>query len=162
MTGPPPQTVFTQTVPQPPYTYTTLPPTSQQRCPHQQQQQMFTFPSHQTYRPGPPFTYQPNGELVYPYPPAPFVSLLTPYPPTTAVPPVSVVPPQQTVPPPVVPAKLSCWNCGGSGHTGSDCTEPTIEEITRPGNYQVDFTSAPSAASPPISTSGDCGNTTDK
>ncbi|KAJ8726390.1 hypothetical protein PYW07_001088 [Mythimna separata] len=39
--------------------------------------------------------------------------------------------------------KLSCWNCGGAGHAGHDCKEPSMEEMTRAGGYQLDFGGAP-------------------
>ncbi|XP_034828910.1 uncharacterized protein [Maniola hyperantus] len=67
------------------------------------------------YRPPPPFA---NGEPP-PYP-AP-----APYPPYV---PVLYAPP-----------KLSCWNCGGAGHAGHECKEPSMEEMTRAGGYQLDF-----------------------
>ncbi|GBP48175.1 Zinc finger CCHC domain-containing protein 2 [Eumeta japonica] len=41
------------------------------------------------------------------------------------------------------PPKLSCWNCGGSGHAGHECKEPSMEEMTRAGGYQLDFGGAP-------------------
>ncbi|XP_044736874.1 arginine-glutamic acid dipeptide repeats protein [Chrysoperla carnea] len=126
---PPPQTVFTQTQ-NVPYTVHgttayTIPPTFAAN-----RSTMFTYP-HQSYRP-PPFNYPPNGELVYPYP-APFMPLIA-------------------YPSQVIPPKLSCWNCGAAGHTGHDCTEPTIEEITRPGNYQIDFSTSNTTTPPDCST----------
>jgi hypothetical protein len=39
--------------------------------------------------------------------------------------------------------KLSCWNCGSMGHSGNECKEPSIEEVTRAGGYQLDYSSAP-------------------
>ncbi|XP_068621019.1 uncharacterized protein [Battus philenor] len=41
------------------------------------------------------------------------------------------------------PPKLSCWNCGGAGHAGHECKEPSMEEMTRAGGYQLDFGGAP-------------------
>ncbi|CAG9566849.1 unnamed protein product [Danaus chrysippus] len=41
------------------------------------------------------------------------------------------------------PPKLSCWNCGASGHAGHECKEPSLEEMTRAGGYQLDFGGAP-------------------
>nr|XP_049708415.1 protein PRRC2A isoform X4 [Helicoverpa armigera] len=41
------------------------------------------------------------------------------------------------------PPKLSCWNCGAAGHAGHDCKEPSMEEMTRAGGYQLDFGGAP-------------------
>lgn len=31
------------------------------------------------------------------------------------------------------PPKVSCYNCGGQNHTGAECTELTMEEITNKG-----------------------------
>ncbi|XP_077284663.1 uncharacterized protein LOC143910173 isoform X2 [Arctopsyche grandis] len=39
--------------------------------------------------------------------------------------------------------KVSCFNCGTTGHTGSECKEPSIEEVTRAGGYQLDYSTAP-------------------
>ncbi|KAF9406438.1 hypothetical protein HW555_013194 [Spodoptera exigua] len=41
------------------------------------------------------------------------------------------------------PPKLSCWNCGAAGHAGHECKEPSMEEMTRAGGYQLDFGGAP-------------------
>ncbi|XP_028172813.1 extensin isoform X1 [Ostrinia furnacalis] len=41
------------------------------------------------------------------------------------------------------PAKLSCYNCGAAGHAGHECKEPSMEEMTRAGGYQLDFGGAP-------------------
>ncbi|CAK1549952.1 unnamed protein product [Leptosia nina] len=73
-----------------------------------------------TYRPPPPpFA---NGEPP-PYPaPAPYAGFV----------PVLYAPP-----------KLSCWNCGNAGHAGHECKEPSMEEMTRAGGYQLDFGGAP-------------------
>lgn len=72
-----------------------------------------------TYRPPPPFV---NGE-----PP--------PYPQTA--------PYAGFVPVLYAPPKLSCWNCGAAGHAGHECKEPSMEEMTRAGGYQLDFGGAP-------------------
>ncbi|KAM3964872.1 LOW QUALITY PROTEIN: uncharacterized protein ACR2FA_001272 [Aphomia sociella] len=69
--------------------------------------------------PPPPFT---NGE------PPPFPAA-TPYP--------------GFVPVLYAPPKLSCWNCGAAGHAGHECKEPSMEEMTRAGGYQLDFGGAP-------------------
>ncbi|CAI6357219.1 unnamed protein product [Macrosiphum euphorbiae] len=34
------------------------------------------------------------------------------------------------------PPKVSCYNCGGQNHTGAECTELTMEEITSKGLYE--------------------------
>ncbi|XP_063358729.1 uncharacterized protein LOC134648178 [Cydia amplana] len=44
------------------------------------------------------------------------------------------------------PPKLSCWNCGAAGHAGHECKEPSMEEITRAGGYQLDFGAPPEPA----------------
>lgn len=31
------------------------------------------------------------------------------------------------------PPKVSCYNCGGQNHTGAECTELTMEELTSKG-----------------------------
>ncbi|XP_050527462.1 uncharacterized protein LOC126897706 isoform X2 [Daktulosphaira vitifoliae] len=44
--------------------------------------------------------------------------------------------------PPVLayhPPKVSCYNCGGQNHTGAECTELTMEEITSKGLYENHF-----------------------
>jgi hypothetical protein len=33
------------------------------------------------------------------------------------------------------PPKVSCYNCGGQNHTGAECTELTMEEITSKGKF---------------------------
>ncbi|XP_037977008.2 zinc finger CCHC domain-containing protein 2 isoform X3 [Plutella xylostella] len=89
-----------------------------------------------------------------PHPPLPFL----PYPRYPAYPP----PPAYRPPPPpfangepppypapapyggfvpvlYAPPKLSCWNCGAAGHAGHECKEPSMEEMTRAGGYQLDF-----------------------
>ncbi|XP_053602105.1 sine oculis-binding protein homolog isoform X2 [Plodia interpunctella] len=77
--------------------------------------------------PGPPPAYRP--------PPPPFANgEPPPYP-----------APQFTgfVPVLYAPPKLSCWNCGAAGHAGHECKEPSMEEMTRAGGYQLDFGGAP-------------------
>ncbi|KAJ0181884.1 hypothetical protein K1T71_002606 [Dendrolimus kikuchii] len=85
------------------------------------------FPRQFAY-PTPPPAYRPppppfaNGEPP-PYPaPAPYAGFV----------PVLYAPP-----------KLSCWNCGAAGHAGHECKEPSMEEMTRAGGYQLDFGGAP-------------------
>lgn len=72
----------------------------------------------QTYRP--PF---PTGEIIYPFPysfvPVPYSSGAVPQ------------------------SKVTCYNCGLSGHVGPDCKESTIEEITQKRGYQLDYKTPP-------------------
>lgn len=80
-----------------------------------------------SYRPPPiPFQPSPNGDIVYPFPSHPYLQPVPVYPPAGALP-------------------RSCYNCGGSGHSGVDCKELTMEEIARPGLYQLDYTTATGA-----------------
>lgn len=77
-----------------------------------------------SYRPGySPSPFPGNGETGYL--PAP------PYAPGFL--PVSLYP----------PAKVSCWNCGATGHSGADCKEPSIDDMTRATVYQLDYSTAP-------------------
>nr|CAD7206872.1 unnamed protein product [Timema douglasi] len=39
----------------------------------------------------------------------------------------------------VPPPKLSCYNCGAHGHQAQDCKEPTMEEITKQGQFRLDY-----------------------
>lgn len=41
------------------------------------------------------------------------------------------------------PPKVSCFNCGSAGHAGHECKEPSMEEMTRAGGYQLDFGAPP-------------------
>ncbi|KAL0849249.1 hypothetical protein ABMA28_013581 [Loxostege sticticalis] len=75
------------------------------------------------YRPPPPPFATANGEAPpYGAPPAPYGGF---------------------VPVLYAPAKLSCYNCGAAGHAGHECKEPSMEEMTRAGGYQLDFGGAP-------------------
>lgn len=75
------------------------------------------------YRPPPPPFATANGE------PPPYGAAPTPY--------------GGFVPVLYAPAKLSCYNCGAAGHAGHECKEPSMEEMTRAGGYQLDFGGAP-------------------
>ncbi|VVC42517.1 Hypothetical protein CINCED_3A018464 [Cinara cedri] len=37
------------------------------------------------------------------------------------------------------PPKVSCYNCGGQNHTGAECTELTMEELTSKGLYETHY-----------------------
>lgn len=39
---------------------------------------------------------------------------------------------------------LSCFNCGAHSHTGRDCQESSIEDVTRGTVYKLDYTAPPS------------------
>lgn len=96
-------------------------PSAPPPMPYLQFQRPYAYPTPPpTYRaPPPPFV---NGEPP-PYPPAaPYAGFV----------PVLFAPP-----------KLSCWNCGAAGHAGHECKEPSMEEMTRAGGYQLDFGGAP-------------------
>uniref|UniRef100_T1J498 CCHC-type domain-containing protein n=1 Tax=Strigamia maritima TaxID=126957 RepID=T1J498_STRMM len=44
-------------------------------------------------------------------------------------------------PPAVAKAKpVSCYNCGIIGHRGLECKEATMEEITKPGQFRLNYT----------------------
>ncbi|KAK3911320.1 Zinc finger CCHC domain-containing protein 2 [Frankliniella fusca] len=76
---------------------------------------------------GPPYPFPPSGEMWSPFPQPP-----QPTPPYLTNPIVAFSPAH---PPP----KLSCYNCGRQGHQGSDCKDVTLEEITRQGQYHLDY-----------------------
>ncbi|XP_045511144.1 formin-like protein 20 [Colias croceus] len=94
-----------------------------------------------------------------PGPPVPFIPYPRPYPYPTPPPAYRPPPPPfaNGEPPPYpapapyagfvpvlyAPPKLSCWNCGAAGHAGHECKEPSMEEMTRAGGYQLDFGGAP-------------------
>ncbi|XP_026326089.1 extensin [Hyposmocoma kahamanoa] len=111
--------------------------------------------------PSPPGTPAPPPRRATPSapPPGPFLPYPRPFayptpPPAFRAPPPPFAngePPHYPTPPqyggfmPVVyaPPKLSCWNCGAAGHAGHECKEPSMEEMTRAGGYQLDFGGAP-------------------
>ncbi|XP_014249626.1 trithorax group protein osa isoform X2 [Cimex lectularius] len=88
-----------------------------------------------------------NGDLVYQYPSGPpppganaAGTFLPPPPPPPSFSPVAP-PPQQPPPPPSQVLKPpSCYNCGSQSHVAMDCPDPTIEEVTKQGQYRIDFT----------------------
>ncbi|XP_034936814.1 sialidase-like isoform X2 [Chelonus insularis] len=102
-------------------------------------------------------SYQPNGEMMYPYPGQPGAAGGTPPPPppplppptgTTAVAAVGVAPSQTYLPStPVVvphtsavqPTKISCYNCGSSNHLANECKDQTMEDITKRAQYRLDY-----------------------
>ncbi|XP_067620335.1 uncharacterized protein [Eurosta solidaginis] len=46
---------------------------------------------------------------------------------------------------------LSCYNCGSSSHSGPECQEASMEDVTRSAIYKLDY-SGSSSASPTVST----------
>ncbi|XP_049867321.1 uncharacterized protein LOC126367696 isoform X2 [Pectinophora gossypiella] len=96
-------------------------------------------------RAGPPpaFLQYPPRAYAYPTPPPAYRPPPPPF--ANGEPPHYPTPPQYGgfVPVLYAPPKLSCWNCGASGHAGHECKEPSMEEITRAGGYQLDFGGAP-------------------
>ncbi|KAL4708079.1 hypothetical protein ACJJTC_009858 [Scirpophaga incertulas] len=95
----------------------------------------------------PPGTPAPMGRAPLPFLPYPRYAYPTP----AYRPPFATVPNGEPAPyhgygsfVPVLYAqtKLSCYNCGATGHAGHDCKEPSMEEMTRAGGYQLDFAGA--------------------
>lgn len=78
----------------------------------------------QSYRPTftTPFTYPPPEIYTYSCPYMPFVFSSTP----------SQVPPRNP----------NCYNCGATGHNGSECSGQTIEEITQKKAYTLEYNSS--------------------
>ncbi|XP_015121654.1 mucin-2 [Diachasma alloeum] len=118
------------------------------------------YPSFSGYRPSYPGGFQPNGEIMFPYPPPSTGGT----PPPATMPPstVTVVVPSPTqqsyMPPaPVVPFtatvqqnKVSCYNCGSNGHHPGDCKDQTMEDLTKRAPYRLDYSTAKQP--------GDCPN----
>ncbi|XP_011190714.2 uncharacterized protein LOC105217426 [Zeugodacus cucurbitae] len=60
--------------------------------------------------------------------------------------------PYSTQAAPIVSNKhLSCYNCGSQSHSGPDCQEASMEDVTRSAIYKLDY-SGSSSASPTVST----------
>lgn len=100
--------------------YRTMPP------PHRPTQQQF-------------IGQQPNGELMYTFSPS--------FLPTQA--PIVVSSVSQRASPSAVPVPtpyptnkmgLSCFNCGSTNHTGLNCSEASMEDVTRNAVYKLDYT----------------------
>lgn len=79
------------------------------------------FQYSQPYRPpfSAPFAYNPTENLIYSCQYMPFVFSSVP----------SQIPPQNG----------NCFNCGLPGHSGSDCSLRTIDDITEKKTYSLDF-----------------------
>lgn len=104
---------------------------------------MHNFPA---YRSIPPptqqrqFQGQPNGELIYTFNP-PFI--------TAQQAPAIVSTVSQRASPSAVPVLTpyptnkmvqSCFNCGSTSHTGLNCSEASMEDVTRNAVYKLDYT----------------------
>lgn len=102
--------------------------------------QLHNFPG---YRPLPAqrqqFPTPPNGEIMY--------SFTGPYLPTQS--PVVVTSTSQRASPSAVPVPTpyptnkmvqSCFNCGSTNHTGVNCSEASMEDVTRNAMYKLDYT----------------------
>uniref|UniRef100_A0A1B6DUD1 CCHC-type domain-containing protein n=1 Tax=Clastoptera arizonana TaxID=38151 RepID=A0A1B6DUD1_9HEMI len=89
-----------------------------------------------------PFPTHPNGDLVYQYPPPP----PQPFIPSGPAPGPNPLSYSMAAPPP----KISCYNCGSQNHMPSECQDPTIEEITKQGQYRIDYN--------PYPKSGECSS----
>ncbi|KAL0127343.1 hypothetical protein PUN28_005561 [Cardiocondyla obscurior] len=91
-------------------------------------------------------TYQPNGEIIYPYTGHPASGSTPPPPPNAA----AAAPVQASYMPPtpvvtyaaaVIPqTKISCYNCGSNSHLAVDCKDQTMEDITKKAQYRLDYT----------------------
>lgn len=95
----------------------------------------FSHPYRPHHPPPIPFQTSPNGDVLYPY--APHTTYLHPVPVYT---------------PAGGSSQRSCYNCGGTGHFGVDCKELTMEEIARPGLYQLDYTATGATPTPDLAT----------
>lgn len=94
--------------------------------------------AHPTLTPSTSATYRMPQELIYQYNPPP-ITFMSPT--TLRSSPSSIQP--QTIG--HFPMKLvSCFNCGSSTHTGRECQEASMEDVTRGSIYKLDYnTSSP-------------------
>ena len=89
---------------------------------------LHNFPGYRLQQRHPPqFVQQPNGELLYPI----MVARSSP----------SAAP----TPYPTNKMVQSCFNCGSTAHTGLNCSEASMEDVTRNAVYKLDY----NAMSPP-------------
>lgn len=194
ISSPAPSTVVTTTNPLMLHQY---PPQHMQQPPPTQQQPQFittttayTYPvqhlpgnGNQRHHQPPPtfrhpaFQIQPNGEIIYPYPPTQQQPPSQPPPPagitfltqppanvrlSPSIQPTVVVP----LPDPTIVATaavttfpvtasaasisskqiMSCFNCGSQSHSGRDCREASMEDVTRNSIYKLDYAQSEQAA----------------
>lgn len=96
-----------------------------------------------------PMAAQVNGEInIYPTPfpnpsfisPAPTQPRISPSPSQTAILPTTAYPTNKLV--------QSCFNCGSTSHTGLNCSEASMEDVTRNAVYKLDYTVSTQSNSP--------------
>lgn len=102
--------------------------------------QIHNFPGYRTLPPQrQQFPTPPNGELMY--------SFTGPYLPTQGA--IVVTSASQRASPSAVPVPTpyptikmvqSCFNCGSTNHTGLNCSEASMEDVTRNAMYKLDYT----------------------
>lgn len=81
------------------------------------------------------FQTQPNGDMILQF--SPFLPPQAPIVVNTAL--------SQRVSPSTFPTNKiiqSCFNCGSTSHTGSNCSESSMEDVTRNSVYKLDYTNA--------------------
>ncbi|KAL5281440.1 zcchc14 family protein [Megaselia abdita] len=103
-----------------------------------QQQTIRSSPSQQ-----PPHSLPANATTLPPQPqqqPQPTVSVSPSPVAATLVSPYSTIVPSSSV---LLKSKpqISCYNCGSQNHTGRDCHEASMEEVTRGAVYKLDYSS---------------------
>jgi hypothetical protein len=98
--------------------------------------QMHNFPGYRLQpQRQPPQQFQPNGELLYSFTP--------PFMPTGQAPVVVTSrssPSAAPTPYPTNKMVQSCFNCGSTSHTGLNCSEASMEDVTRNAVYKLDYT----------------------
>lgn len=106
--------------------------TTQPPPPQQQQQQQ------------PPLIQQQQQQQKVPtaYTPPAVITGVVPPPPAASTPTGSLYPPQ------------SCFNCGSQKHTGLDCQESSMEDVTRNSIYKLDYNASLAAAAAALSAAG--------
>jgi hypothetical protein len=82
-------------------------------------------------------TQQPNGDVIYHQFPGATTFLPATTPILVSAPIVS--PPANQIVPTPYPTIQSCFNCGSTTHTGLNCAEASMEEVTR-SSYKLDYT----------------------
>ncbi|XP_037033314.1 alpha-protein kinase 1 isoform X2 [Bradysia coprophila] len=128
---------------------------------HSQSQPPLTH-QHTFRHPHPTFQIQPNGDILYPYPPTQTAIAFLQSTPTQTPSNVRLSPSiqstqqqqqQQQQQSPVVDATpivaaayptqnkmiVSCFNCGSQLHAGRDCSESSMEDVTRAAIYKLDY-----------------------
>lgn len=124
--------------------------------------QMHNFPGYRTLpQQQRQFHAQQNGELMYSFP-APYLTAQAPVVVSSGSQRTS--PSAVVVPTPYPTNKMvqSCFNCGSINHTGVNCSEASMEDVTRNAVYKLDYTinapplgqfAAPSTMTPSASSS---------